>query len=53
VAGYDLSTVTKVGFLDIGKTVESYKKIPYNEDGPCDPDTGFDSCGNECSTDPD
>jgi hypothetical protein len=53
VADYHVTTHgKKTGFLDIGKCVESYKHIPYNEDGPCDPSTGIDNCGNTCSTAP-
>jgi len=52
VAGYNLSTVAKANFVDISKTVESYKSIAYNEAGPCDPGTGFDNCGAPCSTAP-
>ena len=52
VANYHISKVAKVGFLDIGETVDSYKQIPYKEDGPCNPSTGIDTCGTVCNTNP-
>jgi hypothetical protein len=52
VADYHVSKVKKVGFLDIGATVESYKHIPYKENGPCNPSTGIDTCGTVCNTNP-
>ena len=52
VGGYDLSTIAKVGFLDIGLIVNSYKNIAYNQQGPCDPATAIDNCGNPCDPAP-
>ena len=53
VADYNVSVVNKkVGFLDIGVAVDGYKGIPYKEQGPCNPGTGVDNCGNACNTAP-
>lgn len=42
----------RVGFTDIGAAVNSYKRIPYEEQGPCNPATALDTCGNPCNTAP-
>jgi hypothetical protein len=42
----------KCGFLDIGSSVDAYKSIWYKPNGPCNPTTATDSCGNACDPAP-